>query len=178
MIDHVHRILIVEDDQLTAQMYAQALTCRLFTCEIVNTAQAAIQRIAAIGSPAFDGILTDLIVSDSKGLDFIRKLQEVAPAIPIIVASGYDFDPLEVIAAGAQDFLRKPIGQDDVRFAISKAIARHQVRREYKPIKSDVAELRQSLEESGRVIDAVLRKPKSDPPAALVVVQVPAIKGA
>ncbi len=57
----------------------------------------------------YDGVLLDLGLPDSFGVDTIRAVQKRFPRLPIVVLSGNDEDSaaLDAIHAGAQDYLVK-----------------------------------------------------------------------
>jgi two-component system cell cycle response regulator len=54
--------------------------------------------------------LVDLCLRDSRGLNFVREVQQTAPAVPLVLLSGVPDDALaaEALRQGAQDFLVKP----------------------------------------------------------------------
>ncbi len=65
--------------------------------------------IAAIKAEEFDLILLDLNLPDSRNMDTLTRVLEVAPEIPIIVLTASEDDGfgLQAVQLGAQDFLRK-----------------------------------------------------------------------
>ncbi len=65
--------------------------------------------IATLKSEDFDLILLDLNLPDSRHLDTLTRVLEVAPEIPIIVLTASEDDTfgLQAVQLGAQDFLRK-----------------------------------------------------------------------
>ena len=58
---------------------------------------------------AFDMVLLDLSLPDSKGLDTVVKMHDEEPRLPIIVLTGIDDESLGIMAVqqGAQDYLVK-----------------------------------------------------------------------
>ncbi len=65
--------------------------------------------LAALKAEEFDLILLDLNLPDSRHLDTLTRVIEVAPEIPIIVLTASEDDGfgLQAVQLGAQDFLRK-----------------------------------------------------------------------
>ncbi len=61
-------------------------------------------------SDRFDVVLLDLSLPDSVGLDTLKQLQYLAPALPVVVLTGVDNRSLalDAMAAGAQDYLVIP----------------------------------------------------------------------
>lgn len=68
-----------------------------------------------------DLVITDLIMPDMEGLEFIRKLQRINKQLPIIVISGnmLGFEYLDAACIlGAQARLRKPFDLEELRLII------------------------------------------------------------
>lgn len=75
----------------------------------------------------FDGVLLDLTLSDSRGLETVSKVAARAPQLPIIVLTSTDDDALGVQALerGAQDYLVK----DDVTLGSFSRAIRYSIER-------------------------------------------------
>ena len=54
-------------------------------------------------------IITDLVMPEMDGVEFIKKVREIDHSIPIIVITGYSHRQVESIKAGATYFFHKPI---------------------------------------------------------------------
>ena len=56
-----------------------------------------------------DVVLLDLSLPDGQGLDALEKVQAQAPAVPVVVLTGFDDETLavEALRHGAQDYLVK-----------------------------------------------------------------------
>lgn len=104
-------LLLVEDNpgdaRLTEEMFREAPAGSLPPLRWVDTARAAVQRLA--DEPGCGAVLLDLSLPDSYGLDTLHAIKSHARDIPIIVLSGNDDDELALAAvmAGAQDYLVK-----------------------------------------------------------------------
>src|SRR2546421_710662 len=87
------RVLLIEDNAGDANLIAEYLTDSEetpFVVERVDRLTAGLQRLAQGG---IDGILLDLGLPDSQGLDTFRRVHAQAPRIPILVLSGRDDQP-------------------------------------------------------------------------------------
>jgi two-component system KDP operon response regulator KdpE len=75
-----------------------------------------------------DAVLLDLGLPDLDGLDFIRRLREWSSA-PIIVLSarGLERDKVAALDAGADDYLTKPFGVEEL-LARLRVASRHRAR--------------------------------------------------
>lgn len=125
-------ILIIEDTEAVADLYMEVLhsICRP---EWVNTLQEGLSRLEE--EPQVDLIILDLILPDATGLGVLQRIQNKFGHIPIVVISGGDFSITDVIVTGAQEYLQKPVRKHDLLEAMVRAIARHQVRRIFEPIR-------------------------------------------
>jgi RNA polymerase sigma factor (sigma-70 family) len=76
---------------------------------------------AAITGPGC--LLLDLLIPDGSGLDLLARLERAATPLSVILVSGYGDVPSTVRAMrlGALDFLTKPLSEDDLLEAVSRA---------------------------------------------------------
>ncbi|MEZ5208700.1 MAG: response regulator [Acidimicrobiales bacterium] len=103
------QLLGVEDDPTDATwlelMLSNATVCT-YELQIVPT-MADAQTALAFGT--FDCVLLDLSLPDTDGMESVRRVIDVAPAVPVVVFTGTNDQELglEAIEAGAQDYLVK-----------------------------------------------------------------------
>jgi CheY-like chemotaxis protein len=119
-IGHGRQVLIVEDDADVAAVFGMILEQAGFRVTIMNNAVAA---LALVSSKLPDAIVLDLLLPDMNGLDlarFVRK-QENGDRVPVIVVSGATggFQMNQALKAGADMFLGKPVGVDELVNAFS-----------------------------------------------------------
>ncbi len=77
-----------------------------------------------INSKAYDLCLTDMRLPDGNGIDFVKKVQQEFPHIPIavITAHGNMDTAIEAMKAGAFDFISKPVELEDLRKITAAAL--------------------------------------------------------
>ncbi|CCE22208.1 putative bifunctional diguanylate cyclase/phosphodiesterase [Methylotuvimicrobium alcaliphilum] len=103
------KILLIEDHKPDAILLRELLSenstdqIHLFHLERLGDA------LEALKSRAFDIALLDLSLPDAFGQETFRRLNRVAPSLPIIVLTGIDDQELamDLAQAGAQDYLVK-----------------------------------------------------------------------
>lgn len=80
----------------------------------VHTFDSASDCLEKISSHKCDLLITDLRMPDIDGMEFVRKVKNFAPWIPVMVLTGYGDIPTAVSAvkAGVADFVEKPIDRD------------------------------------------------------------------
>lgn len=116
------RILIIEDDDLQAEIYEDALSA--FELIRVRTGAEALARLAEVAPHL---IILDHILDDGDlGLDYLPELKEAMPHVPVVVISGA-MDVHEQMEAlqgprRAHYCLSKPVDLDDLRRTIDTAL--------------------------------------------------------
>lgn len=116
------RILVVDDD---------ASICRLLETMLeddyhVGTAATGGEAIHLARSEPPDLMLLDLDLPDIRGVDVLRAMREEAILrdIPVVVISGYDGPEIEVLDAGADDYVRKPLHEDPLKARMAHVLRR------------------------------------------------------
>ncbi|MCJ8329925.1 MAG: protein kinase [Lentisphaeria bacterium] len=111
------RILLIDDDATFSQLIVELLKDEFD----VHRACCVQEAEEFLKSSHVDLILTDLIMPDATGLDFLRDFDT---EIPIIVMSGQaDVDTaLDCLKNGAVDLLEKPIGRDPLLASIRRSL--------------------------------------------------------
>ncbi len=118
------RILVVDDEPAIVRAVRANLDRHGFRVDTAATAQEAIEH--AQNRP--DLILLDLGLPDGDGLEVIRVVREQSDT-PIIVLSarGGERDKVRALDLGADDYLTKPFGLDELYSRIRVAL-RHSTR--------------------------------------------------
>lgn len=77
-------------------------------------------------------ILLDVRIPDLSGPELQKRLTKLGSTLPILFLTGFPDVPttVEAIKAGAEDFLTKPIGSEQLLRAVERAIARHATSRD------------------------------------------------
>lgn len=106
------QILIVEDDEDTAEVVCTLLNEAGYNAVSVDRGEAALSEIAAT-SP--DLVLLDLNLPDINGLDVLKQVRERS-FLPMIVLSGFarERDKVNALEAGADDYMSKPFSPDEL----------------------------------------------------------------
>ncbi len=118
------RVLVVDDEPAILRAVRANLDRRGFRVDTAATAQEALEH--SLMRP--DLILLDLGLPDGDGLEVIRRVREQSDA-PIIVLSarGAERDKVRALDLGADDYLTKPFGLDELYARIRVAL-RHSTR--------------------------------------------------
>jgi DNA-binding response OmpR family regulator len=115
------KILIVEDDPQITKILKLNLHLSGNDSEHAGTFQEAWSKIA---TDNFDLILMDIGLPDGSGLDLCQKVRESGNDVPIVFLSARTDEASVVkgIKNGADDYLRKPFGLEELKVRINKLI--------------------------------------------------------
>ncbi len=106
------RVLVIDDEPAIQRAVETNLRRHGFRIEVVDTGAAALE---AIDRLAPDVVLLDLGLPDMDGLDVIRAIR-ARSSTPIVVLSvrGGERDKVTALDLGADDYLTKPFGVDEL----------------------------------------------------------------
>lgn len=112
-------IIVVDDDELILVLMRRLLRQYGFTPIVVSSGEKALEQVA---SSAPDLILLDLGLQDVAGKEFMARLRQVSPLVPVVIVSGRSLSPGEVSKLGAADFLQKPFEIDALIGSIRRTL--------------------------------------------------------
>lgn len=114
------RILVIEDDLAIRRVLKISLDAAGY--QVVESSTAA-RGITAISQEAPDVVILDLGLPDTDGLDVIKHVREWSQ-VPIIVLSarGQEADKVKALDRGANDYLTKPFGVQELMARVRAAI--------------------------------------------------------
>lgn len=117
------RVLIVEDNDRLAELVADGLRRRGFSCDI---AECLANADSAMDGAVYDAIVLDLGLPDGDGIDWLtarRRDRQVPPAV-IQTARGALEDRVTGLDAGADDYVVKPVEIDELAARIRALLRR------------------------------------------------------
>lgn len=115
-------LLVEDDDRLRG-----ALTIMLRSLgHSVHEAGSVASATSALPGQRYDCAIIDLGLPDGSGIDVIRSLRRVDPLVPILVLSArrQPEEKVGALDAGADDFVTKPFGVDELLARIRAALRR------------------------------------------------------
>ena len=115
-------VLIVEDDEEARAALVRELVARGYRVEQARTGREALERWAARRP---DVVLLDLGLPDIDGLEIIRRIRREG-GTPIVILSGRyeEREKVEALDRGADDYVTKPFGVDELNARIRVALRR------------------------------------------------------
>jgi DNA-binding response OmpR family regulator len=104
------RVLIVEDEHHLAEGLRFNLEAEGFGADIVETGEAALDRLMGAARETYDLVVLDVMLPGKDGFAVVSELREARQFVPVLMltARGRPEDVLKGFAAGADDYLSKP----------------------------------------------------------------------
>ncbi len=101
------KVLLVEDDETSSELYCDYLNENGFSVEPVFTAT---DCMAYVQNHSYDVLILDINLPDFSGIEILKSIKNHNP-MPIIVVSAYNDTDLKLMAFkfGADDYMVKPI---------------------------------------------------------------------
>jgi two-component system KDP operon response regulator KdpE len=123
-----HGILAVDDEPHVLEALATILEARGYRVRTAASGAAALQ---AISAERPDLVLLDLAMPDLDGVDVCRRVRAFS-RVPILVVSALTDEPRKVRAldAGADDYVTKPFGVEELLARVRAAVRRGETQRD------------------------------------------------
>lgn len=117
------KILVIEDDESLSNLLLDALTIAGFEVVVASSVEQVAKRISAIKP---DLIVSDINLSGVSGFDFLRTLRKSGNEIPFIAltARSEKLDVNEGLREGADDYITKPFGLEELVLRIKAVLRR------------------------------------------------------
>jgi len=116
------RILLVDDEVVIQRALAPLLRSRGYEVEVAGTGREA---IAAVAARSPDLIVLDLGLPDLDGAEVCRRIRKESKApIVILSARGSETDKVAALDLGADDYVTKPFGSEELLARIRVALRR------------------------------------------------------
>jgi two-component system KDP operon response regulator KdpE len=121
-VNRVARILLVDDEVAIQRAVAPLLRSRGYEVDVVGTGVEAVN--AVVAQPP-DLIVLDLGLPDLEGTEVCRRIRTLSK-VPIVILSarGEEADKVSALDLGADDYVTKPFGPEELLARIRVALRR------------------------------------------------------
>ena len=117
-------ILLVDDDERLRDVFTEFLTGSGYQVHVAPNGRIAWELLER---QPFDLVITDLVMPDMEGIEFITKLRKAGHSVPIIAMTGGGQDRAIYLTLaeklGADRILKKPFALAELLDAVSSAIS-------------------------------------------------------
>jgi two-component system OmpR family response regulator len=119
------RILVVEDEPKLADVVAKGLTAKGYAVDVINDGEEALTRILVHGGD-YDLIVLDLMLPGKSGREICEEVRAHDVTVPILIltARSETEHKVDLLLAGADDYLVKPFSFDELTARIQAILRR------------------------------------------------------
>jgi DNA-binding NtrC family response regulator len=117
------QVLVVDDEKIMQDSLSRILTKEGYEIKTASSGEEAVEKFDC---ESFDIVLLDIKMPGIGGIETLRRLKEMDPAITILIVTGYPSidSAVRAIKLGAYDYITKPFTPDVLRVAINRALER------------------------------------------------------
>lgn len=109
------RIMVIDDEELILKSLGRLLTNEHYEVKLASSGEEALSLLEEFNPEV---IILDVKMSGLDGLEVCRRIRndknENIKNIPIIMITGHYYEKEDILKAGADDLLEKPIDRSDV----------------------------------------------------------------
>ncbi len=140
------RILIVDDDPIVADSLAEFLAREGYATATACDGKEALSILdnetANANGNSFGILIADMNMPRCDGMELLKQVRKRHESIVPIVVTGFGKidSAVEAVRLGAVDYLTKPVVDDELRLAVSKAVNQHTLVHENKSLKTQLSE--------------------------------------
>ena len=117
------KILIVDDDPVILELMGAYITSFGFDHD---TASNGLEAVEKLKKNNFTIVFTDMIMPKMDGMLLLKHIREYYPKIDVIVTTSFGntftFTYIDVIRAGARDFISKPFSGDELEGKLKRLV--------------------------------------------------------
>lgn len=116
-------VVVVDDEPSVSRWFASQVDWADYGYEVIGYFHKALEALLCLKRTHVDLLITDICMPDLDGLELIREAKSLNPQICIIVISAHsNFDyAKEAIKLGVENYLLKPIDQEELAESLHKA---------------------------------------------------------
>ncbi len=164
-------VLVVDDEEFVREPIVAMLERLGFKADAQGTGEEALE---SLGEKDYTFLLTDIRMPGSvDGLELIRRAKKNYPEVCAIAMTGHskEFNYVEVVNAGATDFVNKPFGIEELEAKIKRAIIERNTRQELNrlSITDSLTGLYNQRHFYGRLKDEIARAKRQKRDLALIL---------
>jgi diguanylate cyclase (GGDEF)-like protein len=122
-------VLVVDDDSQFRETLVKLLSVLGFD---TGSAASGPEALAEMKRKEYTFLLADMKMPDMDGLKLIERVGQNSPDMSVIAMTGFaeGYKYIDVINAGASDFIKKPFQSDELEAKVSRIISERNLRKE------------------------------------------------
>jgi two-component system response regulator AtoC len=118
----VSRILVIDDEPVVRELTVEILRRNGYKPHGVPSARRALE---LLDEEAFDLVVSDVVMPEMTGVEFLYELRERRPDLPVVLMTGGSKEPertTRAVELGASGLLYKPFSHDELKAAVEAAL--------------------------------------------------------
>lgn len=131
------RILIVEDEATLASSLKRVFQKEGYE---VTTAPSAEDGMSLLEEGFYDLVISDIVLPGISGIEFLKRIRERQPEVPVIIITAYGSmeTAVEALRAGAYDYVVKPVLHEEIKQIIKNALRQNALKSENLLLKKQI----------------------------------------
>lgn len=128
----MYKVLIADDEPKVCRLIEYVVEWDKLGLKLAGIAENGMEALELIKEERIDIVITDIRMPGYDGLELIRRAKEINPKIGFIIISGHrQFDYAQkAIHYGVEDYLLKPIDENELNTILKKMVAEKESDRE------------------------------------------------
>jgi DNA-binding NtrC family response regulator len=126
-------LLVVDDEETIRDIFREYFGGLGYD---VVTAQSGKDAIQKFTPGRFDCVISDLVMPEMDGLDFLHQLRSIDKKIAFLMMTGYPSveSAIDAVKHGAYDYISKPLNLEDVRVKVERALHTRSIEKSLKTV--------------------------------------------
>lgn len=140
-------ILIIDDEKAIRKTLSEILSYEGYKIEEAGDGEEGLRKFR---DKTYDVVLCDIKMPKIDGIEFLDKVREVNPDVPVIMISGHGTieTAVEAVKKGAYDYIAKPPDLNRLLITIRNALDKNNLVAETKVLKRKVSKVEEMIGES------------------------------
>jgi DNA-binding NtrC family response regulator len=132
-------LLLIDDDINLCQVISYQLKKMGYEVDVANSGD---EGLKAYKKGSYDIVLTDIQMPDISGIQVLQDIREQNKEVVIILITAYGSveNALEACRMGADDYITKPFGQEQLLFVIEKAVRLRKLQTENRSLREELSQ--------------------------------------
>jgi signal transduction histidine kinase len=115
------RILVADDEPDVAEVIAHTLEQLGAKVDVCADGRSALHKLTEFPT-AFDLVILDQMMPEFTGAQVLSQIREQKLSVPVLITSGFTGDEEHAVFASANEFLRKPFMDADLRLTVRRLL--------------------------------------------------------
>jgi len=151
----VRPVLLVVDDEEGPRQSVRIIFKDEYQVLLANSGE---QAVELARRHTISVVVSDILMTGMSGIDVLRQLKEIDPAIEVIMLTAYETieTARQALRHGACDYLNKPFDVQTMRAAVARARQKHEMARDFHNSNETLRALQQEIQDQ-RVKEEMMR---------------------